>query len=244
MTKGRVHSTESFGCVDGPGIRFIIFLQGCSMRCAYCHNVDTWDISKACETYTAEELVTKAERYKTYWKDQGGITVSGGEPLLQLDFLIELFSLAKSRGINTCLDTSGQPFTREEPFFSKFRELLQYTDLLLVDIKHINPTCHKDLTGKCNANILDMLQYLSQVDKPVWIRHVLVPGITAVDQYLVKTRQFLDTLQNVKRVDVLPYHTLGQYKWEELGIPYRLEGVDPPSKESVEHAKEILGANN
>ena len=242
MTQGRIHSIETFGSVDGPGVRFIIFLKGCNLRCKYCHNADTWN-PESNDVRSATELLDKAERYKSYWGEEGGITVSGGEPLLQMDFLRELFKEAKARGINTCIDTAAEPFTRQDPFFSEFKELMNDTDLLLVDIKHIDNDEHIKLTGKPNENIKDCLKYLSEIGKPVWIRHVLVPGITDNDEYLKKTREFLDTLTNVKRVDVLPYHSLGQYKWEQLGIPYQLEGVEAPSAERVQNAKKILGAN-
>jgi pyruvate formate lyase activating enzyme len=242
MTLGRIHSIETFGSVDGPGVRFIIFLKGCNLRCKYCHNADTWN-PESKDVRSATELLDKAERYKSYWGDEGGITVSGGEPLLQIDFLLELFKEAKSRGINTCIDTAAEPFTREEPFFSKFKELMEYTDLLLVDIKHIDNEEHIKLTGKPNENIKDCLQYLSEIGKPIWIRHVLVPGITDNDEYLQKTRELLDTLTNVQRVDVLPYHSLGQFKWEELGMKYQLEGVEAPSAERIQNAKDILRAN-
>lgn len=239
MIKGNIHSTESFGSVDGPGIRFLIFLQGCAMRCLYCHNADTWK-ADAGTPVTADELLDKAERYRSYWGDKGGITVSGGEPLLQTDFLIELFKKAKKRGINTCLDTSGQPFSRKEPFFSKFNALLHNTDLLLVDIKHIDSEAHRRLTGHGNENILDMLRYLSQQKKPVWIRHVLVPGVTDDDAALRRTREFIDGLDNVQRIEVLPYHTLGEYKWKAQGLDYPLEGVAPPTAERIKNAENIL----
>ena len=239
MIKGRIHSIETFGSVDGPGVRFIIFLKGCNLRCKYCHNADTWN-PESTDLRTADELLDKAERYRSYWGDEGGITVSGGEPLLQIEFLLELFKEAKARGINTCIDTAAEPFTREEPFFSKFEELMEYTDLLLVDIKHIDNEEHINLTGQPNENIKDCLRYLSEIGKPVWIRHVLVPGITDNDDYLRKTREFLDILKNVQRVDVLPYHSLGQFKWEELGIPYKLAGVEAPTAERIENAKRIL----
>ena len=239
MLKGNIHSVETFGSVDGPGVRFLIFFQGCPMRCRYCHNADTWRVNSD-NQMTADELLDKAERYRGYWGDKGGITVSGGEPLMQLDFLTELMSKAKQRGINTCVDTSGQPFTREEPYFSKFCGLLDYVDLLLVDIKHIDPDEHKKLTGRENANTLDMLRFLSEKKKPVWIRHVLVPGITDDDIWLRRTREFIETLQNVEKIEVLPYHSLGAFKWKELGIPYTLENVKPPDKERVENAEKIL----
>ena len=168
--------------------------------------------------FTAEEAFKKAVRYKPYWKDNGGITVSGGEPLLQIDFVIELFTLAKAQGIHTTLDTSGNPFTREEPYFSKFNELMKYTDLFMLDIKHIDDEEHKKLTGQTNKNILDMAQYLSKNGKKMWIRHVLVPGITTDEKYLKQLREFIDTLKTVDRVEVLPYHTLGVFKWKELGL--------------------------
>lgn len=239
MVQGYVHSLESFGSVDGPGVRYVIFLAGCAMRCQFCHNPDTWNMQTG-TLYTADELLEKAMRYRSYWGENGGITVSGGEPLLQIDFLIELFRKAKEQGIHTTLDTSGNPFTREEPFFGKFQELMQYTDLFLLDIKQIDDEQHKILTGCTNQNILDLARYLSDEKKPVWIRHVLVPQRSDKDEYLDRLRAFLDTLQNVERVEVLPYHTLGVYKWKELGLSYPLEGIDPPTKERIENAKEKL----
>lgn len=239
--KGRIHSVESFGSADGPGVRYIVFLKGCNMRCQYCHNLDTW-AKDGGELMTPEEVLKKALRYKTYWKEKGGITVSGGEALLQIDFVTELFRLAKEKGVNTCLDTSGNPFSLEEPFKSKFDELMKYTDLFMLDIKHMDDAAHRKLTGQTNQNILEMAAYLSDHGKAMWIRHVLVPGITTDEDELHRLRSFLDTLKTVERVEVLPYHTLGVFKWKELGIPYQLEGVDPPTKEQIDRAKEILGA--
>lgn len=282
--KGAVHSTESFGSVDGPGVRFIAFLQGCPMRCQFCHNPDTWKVpaalhpghscaasstpsgdssicsepleisglsksrtasdsspeSSCCSWYAPEELLALAKRYRSYWKNGGGITVSGGEPLLQIDFLTEFFRLAKAEGIHTTLDTSGNPFTREEPFFRKFETLMQYTDLILLDIKHIDSHRHRKLTGHTNENILELARYLSETGKPVWIRHVLVPGINDSDEYLKKLDEFVKTLTNVERFEILPYHTFGIAKWEALDIPYPLKGVEPPSGELIEHTKELL----
>lgn len=237
--KGYIHSIESFGSVDGPGVRFIVFLQGCKMRCAYCHNPDTWKM-EAKQEKTPEEMLKQALRYRSYWKNNGGITVSGGEALLQMEFVTELFRLAKEQGVHTTLDTSGNPFTREEPFFSKFQELMKYTDLLLVDIKHIDDEKHKKLTGFTNKNILDMASYLSEINKPVWIRHVLVPEVTDNDEDLKQLDSFIKTLNNVERVEVLPYHTLGTFKWKELGIPYKLEEIKAPTKERIENANALL----
>nr|WP_297011572.1 pyruvate formate-lyase-activating protein [Prevotella sp.] len=239
MTKGFVHSVESFGSVDGPGIRFLIFLQGCPMRCQFCHNPDSWKTGIG-EERTADELLDQAERFRAYWGDNGGITVSGGEALLQIDFLLELFEKAKQRGIGTCLDTSAQLFTRKSPFFEKFERLMDLTDTVLLDIKHIDDEEHRKLTRHSNANILDCARYLSEIDKPVWIRHVLIPGITDKDEYLVRLRDFLSTLHNIERIEVLPYHTLGVYKYEKLGIDYPLKDVQPPAAERVANANDIL----
>lgn len=237
----KVHSFESFGAVDGPGVRFVVFLQGCSMRCLYCHNPETWDKNKGSE-YTPEEIFEKAEKYSSYWGDDGGITVSGGEPLLQIDFLTEFFKLCRENGVNTCIDTSLQPFTREEPYFSKFKNLMNYTDLLLCDIKHIDPEIHLNLTGKKNDNIISCFRYLDEIDKPIWIRHVLVPKITDDDIYLKKTAEFIKSLSNVKKIEVLPYHTLGIPEYEKLKIPYRLKGVEPPDSDRVKNAIKILSS--
>ena len=238
----RVHSIESFGSADGPGVRFLVFLQGCNMRCKYCHNPDTWKLPG--DDYdnlkTPEELLKQAKRYKSYWGKTGGITVSGGEALLQIDFLIEFFKLAKQDKIHTTLDTAGNPFTREPEFFDKFNELLKYTDLFMLDIKHIDDEEHKKLTGFTNKNILDMAEYLSKQGKDMWIRHVLVPGINDDEKYLKRLYEFISKLKTVKKVEILPYHTLGVFKWKELGYKYSLEDVEPPTKEQVERAKEIL----
>lgn len=239
MIKGRIHSLESFGAVDGPGIRYLIFLKGCNMRCQYCHNVDTWNPDTD-NLMTADELLDKAERFRSYWGKEGGITVSGGEALLQIDFLIDLFRKAHERGINTNLDTSGQPFTREEPFFSKFNELMKYTDLVMLDLKQTDTEKHKELTGRTNENILDMAKYLSDIGKDMWIRRVLVPNLTNDDNELNNLYSFISSLKTVKKVEILPYHTLGIFKWENLGIKYPLEGYKPPTKEEVKKAEKIL----
>lgn len=245
---GKIHAVETFGLVDGPGVRYVVFLHGCPMRCKYCHNPDTWGSDESTEDVSAEEMFNRAYKFSNYWKKggvaNGGITVSGGEPLMQIDFLIDLFKKFKAQGVHTTIDTSGAPFTREEPFFSKFEELMKYTDLLLVDIKHIDEEKHIELTGRKNDNILDMLRYLSDIKKPVWIRHVLVPERSDYDEYLIRTREFIDTLDNVERVEVLPYHTLGVPKWEKLGIEYKLDGINPPSEERIKNANKILRTKN
>ena len=189
---------------------------------------------------SADEVLQKALRYKSYWGAEGGITVSGGEPLLQLEFLTELFEKAKAKGVNTCIDTAAGPFTRTEPWFGKFRKLMDVTDLLLLDLKHLDPAAHKELTGADNANVLDCAKYLSEIGKPVWIRHVLVPDITTEEEFLTKLGAFIRTLANVKKVEVLPYHALGVPKWKLLGLPYALEGVPAPTDEQVATARRLL----
>lgn len=235
---GAIHSIETFGSVDGPGVRYVIFMQGCQMRCQFCHNADTWKIKEG--QVEASEALKKALRYKSYWKSNGGLTVSGGEPLLQIDFLIELFTLAKKEGVHTTLDTCGQPFTKKEPFYSKLKELMKVCDLVLLDLKQIDEEKHKILTKHSNQNILEFARYLSDIHKPVWIRHVTIPSINDSDEELERLDHFIQSLDNIERVDVLPYHTLGKYKWEQLGLDYPLEGINPPSKEHVDYVKEKL----
>lgn len=236
---GRVYSMESFGSVDGPGVRFVVFLQGCAMRCRFCHNADSWDMTKG-EVYSAEDLLKKALRFRAYWGEKGGITISGGEPLLQMDFLLEFCRMAKENGVHVTIDTSASPFTTKEPFFGKFQELMKYVDLFLLDIKEINEEAHQTLTGCSNQNVLAMARYLSEIGKPVWIRHVLVPEYSDKDEDLKALDDFLKTLNNVERVEVLPYHTLGVFKWKELGLEYPLEGINPPSRERIENANALL----
>ena len=246
---GRINKLETFGSVDGPGVRFVVFMQGCPMRCQFCHNPETWDfgaqsangINNGSFEISANDLLKKALRYQSYWGKDGGITVSGGEPLSQMDFLIEFFEAAKAAGVNTCIDTSGVNFVRNEPYLDKFKRLMDATDLLLVDIKNIDPVEHKKLTGHDNKNIIDMFRYLDEIKKPIWIRHVLVPGGSDNDELLIKTREFIDTLHNVQKVEVLPYHALALAKYQELGIDYVLKDVKSPSAERVANAKKILG---
>lgn len=190
--------------------------------------------------YSPEEVLKEALSCKSYWGKKGGITVSGGEPLFQIDFLVELLTLAKEKGINTCIDTSGAPFTREGEWFEKFNKLMEVTDLLLMDIKHIDEDEHIKLTGKSGKNIVDMFRYLDEINKPIWIRHVLTPGITDNDEYLTRTRDFIRTLHNVQRVEILPYHGLGAMKYKELGMDYVLKDTESPTLERVSNAKEIL----
>ena len=239
---GRINSTESFGAVDGPGVRFIVFMQGCPMRCRYCHNPETWSRQGGTER-TPQDVLQQALRYKPYWKNGGGLTVSGGEALLQIDFVTELFRLAKAQGIHTALDTAGQPFTRQAPFFQKFQQLCAVTDLFLLDLKEMDEDRHKALTGHGNANILDMATYLSDTGKALWLRHVLVPGLTDDESGLRQLAQFIKTLKTVERTEILPYHTLGLPKWEQLKIPYTLAEAQPPTPGQLRRAEEIVKGN-
>lgn len=235
--EGNVHSFESFGTVDGPGIRFVVFLQGCPMRCKYCHNPDTWSYAGG-QRLSAETVAAKALKYKSYFTGGGGVTVSGGEPMLQIPFVTELFKILKANGVHTALDTSGITFDPDNT--GKVEELLKYTDLVLLDLKHIDEEEHKKLTRHSNKNVLAFAGYLSDMDKPVWIRHVLVPEITDNEDWLCQTKYFINGLKNVKKVEILPYHTMGEVKYERLGYEYPLKGVQPPSADCVKRAREIM----
>ena len=239
---GYIHSTESFGTVDGPGVRFVIFLQGCPMRCKYCHNPDTWEMNRG-ERRSPESLIREFDRNRQFYA-RGGITVTGGEALMQIDFLLELFGLAKKEGIHTCLDTSGITYhPGKSSYNDKLDALMEVTDLVMLDIKHIDPEGHTALTGHSNAGILAFARYLEEKQVPVWIRHVVVPGITDDPGHLTRLGQFIGTLSNVKALDVLPYHTLGVSKYRELGIPYPLEDVPQATQQqAVEAKKRILAA--
>ncbi|MBE6382410.1 MAG: pyruvate formate lyase-activating protein [Lentisphaerae bacterium] len=244
MAAGRIHSFETFGAADGPGVRFIVFLSGCGFRCLYCHNPDTWAKPPAFEM-SAEDVLAKALRYRSYWRDAGGITASGGEPMLQSEFVAELFELAHKAGATTCFDTSACAFPADGDFASvprgdAIRRMLDATDTVLLDIKHIDDARHRALTGCGNAAPIACARYLAEIGKRVWIRHVLVPGWTDGEDDLRRLGDFIRSLGNVERVDVLPYHVLGVHKWRDLGLPYALEGVDPPTDESVARARKLL----
>lgn len=236
---GRIHSLESFGTVDGPGVRFVIFLQGCPMRCAYCHNPDTWELNGG-TMMEAKEIIAQYERNVSYYRG-GGITVTGGEPLLQVDFLIELFTLAKSKDIHTCIDTSGITFKPEnKDYIKKLDQLLSLTNLVMLDIKHIDPQKHIELTEQPNDGILAFARYLSDKSIPTWIRHVIVPGHTDDEEYLYQLGYFIGDLKNVKALDVLPYHDMGTVKYKAMGIPYRFKGVPPMDKKLVIEKKQVI----
>ena len=234
--KGNIHSIETCGTVDGPGIRFVIFMQGCPLRCQYCHNPDTWQTDTN-KLMTVDEIMQKYDGVKEFVQS-GGITVTGGEPLLQIDFVTELFKVAKNHGIHTALDTSGIIFNPENT--ENINKLLKYTDLILLDIKHIDDEEHKKLTGASNKNILAFAQYLSEKQIPVWIRHVVVKDITLNEKYLKELGKFLATLNNIKALDILPYHNMAIPKYESLGINYPLKNTPPTSKEEAINARNII----
>ncbi len=238
-TLGYYQSIESFALVDGPGVRSLLFLQGCPYRCLFCHNPDTWPFLKN-NPITAEEAFAKLVRFKPYWKDNGGITVSGGEPLSQIDFLIELGEICKENGVSFIVDTSGAPFSKSPQFLAKFDKLLGFCDLFLLDMKVIDHDQHQKLVGAGNENVLEMYRYLAKKGFPIWVRRVLVPGWNDKEEWLAQEGEFLASLGNVQRIEVLPYHTLGVYKYKKLGIPYPLEGVNPPNEEQVRRAESLL----
>ena len=234
--QGWVHSVESFGTVDGPGVRMVVFLQGCPMRCAYCHNPDTWP-EKGGSRMSTEELMERFLRNRSYYKN-GGITVSGGEPLCQRAFVTELFRMAKKEGISTCLDTSGVLFSRAVS--EEYEELLSVTDLVLLDIKHTDEEMHRKLTGHSNEATFAFLEYLEERKVPVWIRRVAVPGYTDDEEELLYLGEYIGGFSNVTAVEVLPYHTMGLTKYKELGISYRLEGVPQMDAETAERCRQII----
>ena len=237
---GLVHSLESFGSVDGPGVRFVVFLQGCALRCKYCHNPETWSAEGGTE-WSPEKLFQHVWRYRNYWGKKGGITVSGGEPMLQMEFVTALFELAHQRGVHTVLDTAGQPYRADAADQRAFERLMDVTDLVMLDIKAMDEKLHRRVTGTGNANILAMARKLSDMGKPMWIRHVLVPGLTDSEDDLRQMAAFIGTLKTVERVEILPYHTLGLSKWKKLDIAYPLDGVPAPTADEVTRAERILG---
>ncbi|MBS4179620.1 pyruvate formate-lyase-activating protein [Lederbergia citrea] len=240
--KTRIHSIESCGTVDGPGLRYVIFTQGCLLRCQFCHNPDTWAYGKGeGKEVSVASLMDDIKDYLPFLQaSNGGVTVSGGEPLLHVDFLIELFKECKKLGIHTAIDSSGGCFTRKGRFITSLDQLMELTDLVLLDLKQINDNKHKALTSVSNKHILDFARYLEEKQVPVWVRHVLIPGLTDCEEDLKGLAAFIQTLSNVEKVEILPYHRLGVYKWEALGLDYPLNDVQTPSEDKVKWAQEIL----
>ena len=238
--QGRIHSLESFGTVDGPGVRFVVFVQGCPMRCAYCHNPDTWDMNGG-TLMEPSYIIEQYERNISFYKG-GGITVTGGEPLMQVDFLLDLFTLAKKKNIHTCIDSSGIAYkpNGNPEWLAKLDKLMTLTDLVMLDIKHINPEKHKELTSQPNEGILAFAKYLDEKNGNMWIRHVIVPGVTDDDKYLYELGYFIGEFQNLKALDALPYHTMGENKYEKLGMEYKLKGVPAMEKKDLLEKKEVI----
>ena len=236
---GKLHSIETFGTVDGPGIRLVVFVKGCPLRCQYCHNPDTWKMEGAKDT-PVEEILAMYEKNRPFYAS-GGITVTGGEPMLQLEFVTELFTACKARGIHTCLDTSAGCYRPEDPaYVERVKKLLAVTDLVLLDIKHIDSAEHRKLTGMPNEHILAFARLLDETQTAMYIRHVIVPGITLVDHWLYQLGEFIGSLKMVKRIEVLPYHDMAKPKYKELGIDYVLKDVVPPTREQVDAAKATI----
>ena len=237
--QGKIHSLESFGTVDGPGVRFVVFVQGCPMRCAYCHNPDTWEMNGG-TLMEPSYIIEQYERNEGFYNG-GGITVTGGEPLMQVDFLIDLFTLAKEKGIHTCIDSSGIAFNPDNKIMmEKLDRLMPLTDLVMLDIKHIDPDKHKELTSQPNTNILKFAAYLDEKHVDMWIRHVVVPGITDDDKYLFELGYFIGQFSNLKALDALPYHTMGESKYEKLGLEYKLHGVPAMDKDKLIEKKQVI----
>lgn len=232
---GNIHSFETLGTVDGPGIRFVVFMQGCSLQCKYCHNRDTWEFGSG-TNYTIDEVIKRILRSKPYFEaSNGGVTVSGGEPLLQTPFLLELFKNLKKHNIHTAIDTAGSI-----PINNTIKELLQYTDLILLDIKHINNEKCIELTGKSNINTLNFAKYLNEQNIPTWITQVIIPGITDNPEDLKLEKDFLNQFSNIKNIRLLPYHSLGKFKWDEMNLEYPLKDIRDANSEDIENAKKIL----
>lgn len=237
--QGNIHSLESFGTVDGPGVRFVVFVQGCPMRCAYCHNPDTWEMNAGTPMEPAY-IIEQYERNISFYNG-GGITVTGGEPLMQIDFMLDLFTLAKQKNIHTCIDTSGIAYNPDNPeWMAKLDKLMSLTNLVMLDIKHIDPAKHQELTAQPNQRILEFAAYLNEKHVDMWVRHVVVPGITDDEKYLRELGYFIGQFQNLKALDVLPYHTMGEAKYEKLGIPYKLKDVPAMEKDKLLTKKQAI----
>lgn len=230
---GYIHSFETFGTKDGPGIRFVLFLQGCPLRCLFCHNPDTWGVNDKKYELTSKEVFSEITKVKPFIRN-GGVTISGGEPLLQSEFIKELFELCKKEGLHTAIDTSGYIFTE------KVKEVLNNTDLVLLDIKHINPDKYRELTSKPLEPTLKFFDYLADIDKPVWLRYVLIPGFTNDETDLHNWAKYVSKFNNVERVDILPFHQMGLHKWEQIGVDYKLKDVKTPTNEEIKEAHEVF----
>ena len=237
MVKGSIDSVETMGLVDGPGIRYVVFLQGCKLRCLFCHNPETWKMEEKNMT-TAEELIDKIKRYKNYFGKEGGVTFSGGDPLCQPEFLLECLKQCKQEGIHTCLDTSGVGCNKE-----LYPEILSYTDLVILDIKAVTPEAYKKMTGYPMKDFSEFLELCQKLEKKLWLRQVIVPGINDTEEYILELKKYIKNIKNVERVELLPYHLYGVEKYKKLGISYRLDGVPAMKKEYLDKLNQILQEN-
>lgn len=237
MVKGSIDSVETMGLVDGPGIRYVVFLQGCKLRCLFCHNPETWKMEEKNMT-TAEELIDKIKRYKNYFGKEGGVTFSGGDPLCQPEFLLECLKRCKQEGIHTCLDTSGVGCNKE-----LYPEILSYTDLVILDIKAVTPEAYKKMTGYPMKDFSEFLELCQKLEKKIWLRQVIVPGINDTEEYILELKKYIKNIKNVERVELLPYHLYGVEKYKKLGISYRLDGVPAMKKEDLDKLNQILQEN-
>lgn len=232
---GYIHSIETMGLLDGPGIRFVVFMQGCLLRCVYCHNPDTWNLKKGTEM-TPAELIAKIKRYQPYFKEDGGVTFSGGEPLVQSEFLIECLKLCKQEGIHTAIDTAGVGGTNN-------KEVLKYTDLVIFDVKALTTDTYQDMVGRKIEESLAFLELCQTLEKPMWIRQVIVPGKNDTEEYVMELAKFLKLLKHIEKIEFLPYELLGVHKYKELGIPYRLEGVPAMEHSRCQELYQLLEKN-
>ena len=237
MVKGSIDSVETMGLVDGPGVRYVVFLQGCKLRCLFCHNPETWKMEEKNMT-TAEELIDKIKRYKNYFGKEGGVTFSGGDPLCQPEFLLECLKQCKQEGIHTCLDTSGVGCNKE-----LYPEILSYTDLVILDIKAVTPEAYKKMTGYPMKDFSEFLELCQKLEKKLWLRQVIVPGINDTEEYILELKKYIKNIKNVERVELLPYHLYGVEKYKKLGISYRLDGVPAMKKEDLDKLNQILQEN-
>ena len=231
--KGYVSSIETLGTVDGPGVRFVVFLKGCSLRCLYCHNPETWETKGASEEYTPQKLVKQILRYKNYFGESGGVTFSGGEPLLQPEFLIESLKLLKKEGIHTCVDTAGVGC-------GNYAEILKYTDLVILDVKAVEEDEYLRLTGRDMAEFRKFLSAVGETDVKLWIRQVVVPNMNDTEEHILKLKKFVSNLKHVEKIELLPYRTMGEIKYNNLGIPYPLKGVPEMDAEKIDELKKFL----
>lgn len=233
MSNGRINSIETLGTLDGPGVRFVVFLQGCQLRCKYCHNPETWSMEGQSQIISTDELIERIEKYRNYFGEDGGVTFSGGEPLLQPDFLVDMLSKSREKNIHTVIDTAGVGF-------GDYDEILRLVDLVILDVKAVDANEYRELTGQDIKYFNQFVESLNKANKPVWLRQVIVPGINDDKEHILKLKEFTRSIQNVEKIELLPYKTIGVHKYRTLNLPYRLEGVPDLSHEKLEELNKYL----